>query len=110
MILSNYFQVHPMKHFALLCGLLSLSLSLFGCQQTPEIPEQFEPEPAFASDEFPTLSERANTISSKVSQSASDFQSRLTKSADKLRSAANESADSLENSIDDIGQQFEPVD
>jgi tryptophanyl-tRNA synthetase len=99
-----------MKHFALLCGLLSLSLSLFGCQQTPEFPEQYEPEPAFADDQFPDLTDKANNLSSSVSKTANNFQSRLKESADKFRTAATDSADNISDSIDDIGQQFEPVD
>lgn len=96
-----------MKRNAILCGLFGLTLSFTGCQQTPEIPAQFEPE--LAEDEFPQTTEAIRSTKSGFGNAMSSFKSDLKETASKFRNTANEEAKKIEDGIDDIGQQFEPM-
>lgn len=100
-----------MKYLALL--LCINAIGLVGCQQTPQIPEQYEP--AFASDDFGTAvqndvaelgeaaQEQASSMGSSFKERANDFKSAMQKEVDDLKSDVNDFADAT-------ADQFEPLD
>jgi gas vesicle protein len=100
-----------MKYLALLLSITTVGF--VGCQQTPQIPEQYEP--AFASDDFGTsvqddveelgeaAQEQASTIGSSLKEKANNFKSAMQKEVNDLKSDVNDFADAT-------ADQFEPLD
>ncbi len=100
-----------MKHLALLVCITTIGL--VGCQQTPQIPEQYEP--AFASDDFGTsvqndvadlgkaAQEQASNVGSSLKEQANDFKSTMQKEVSDLQSDFSDFADAT-------ADQFEPID
>lgn len=93
-----------MKYSALLFSVVMLGIT--GCQQTPDLTEQYEP--AFAADDFGTeVKSRVSEVKSQISEDASDVKSAMKDSLDGFK----ESASDFNDEVTDLTEgQFEPMD